>query len=361
MTEIVATACPTHHTTVVEGTWDAAEQVKRLPSPMLVSVARRVYGYYDGAQVEGGQVIKGACKLPHHQVAADGTPGAAVAAGVRNALARLPQSDIPTSEHADIRAHLRAHLDDMQDKGKGLAVRHRVMKIARPVARLREGRADWYRITTNKADGAECWIYDEIGYFGLTASDFIQEFNEIDRDRITVHINSPGGEIFDGVAIYEAMRQHPAEITTKIDSLAASIASVIAMGGDHRMVARNAQMMIHDGHTVAIGNAKDLREQADLLDRMSDNIADIYSDRCGGTKKKWRDLMLAETWYSAREAVDAGLADEVSGTSSAKNDWDLSIFCYTGRAQAPAPQRIDPDLVDLDTTMITDALRGAFA
>ena len=222
--------------------------------------------------------------------------------------------------------------------------RNRLMKIARPVARLREGRTDWYRITTNKSDGAEVWIYDEIGYFGITASDFAREFAEIDRDRISVHINSPGGEVFDGIAIYEAMRQHDAEITVYVDSLAASIASVIAMGGDKRIIARNAQMMIHDGHTICVGNAADLRSQADRLDSVSDNIADIYSNRCGGTKKKWRDLMVAETWYSAREAVDAGLADEVSGTSSAKNDWDLSIFCYSGRAQAPAPEDTEMDV-----------------
>lgn len=242
--------------------------------------------------------------------------------------------------------------------------RNRMMKIARPVARLREGRTDWYRITTNKTDGAECWIYDEIGYFGVTAADFVREFSEIDRDRISVHINSPGGEVYDGIAIFEALRQHDAEVTTYVDSLAASIASVIAMGGDRRVIARNAQMMIHDGHTFAVGNAADLRSLAGWLDAISDNIADIYADRCGGATKKWRDLMLAETWYSAREAVDAGLADEIAGQSSAKNDWDLSIFSYAGRTAAPAPApEADPDIdiEDLDVSTIADALKGAFA
>jgi len=244
-------------------------------------------------------------------------------------------------------------------------VRDQRLKIARPAARLREGRADWYRITTNKVDGAEVWVYDEIGYFGVTAADFVREFAEIDRDRISVHINSPGGEVFDGIAIYEAMRQHDAEVTVYIDSLAASIASVIAMGGDRRIIARNAQMMIHDGHTVVVGDAADLRAQADRLEAVSDNIADIYADRCGGTQKKWRSLMLAETWFSAREAVDAGLVDEVSGSSSAKNDWDLSIFAYAGRATAPAPaitpQQNPNDPDDLDFSSFADALKGAFA
>lgn len=243
------------------------------------------------------------------------------------------------------------------------------LKTARPVARLREGRADWYSIQTNKADGAAVYIYDEIGYFGITAADFVREFAEIDRDRISVHLNSPGGEVYDGIAIYEALRQHEAQVTVYIDSLAASIASVIAQGGDHRIMARNATMMIHEARTLGIGSAAELREQADRLDATSDNLADIYAERCancGGKRRKrtvgeWRELMLAETWFTAAEALEAGLVDEVSGTSSKQNSWDLSIFNYSGRAAAPAPKLDDPTDDDIDLAAITDALRGAFA
>lgn len=109
------TVSPTHETGVVEGEWDASTHVGRLPSPMSVSVAQRMYAWYDAERVEDGQIVKDACSLPHHVVSTDGTPGAANLNGVRNALSRLPQSNIPASEHDRIRAHLRAHLPDGED------------------------------------------------------------------------------------------------------------------------------------------------------------------------------------------------------------------------------------------------------
>lgn len=234
------------------------------------------------------------------------------------------------------------------------------LRMARPVAKLRQGRTDWYRITTNKADGAEIFIYDEIGWFGLTAQDFVNELRQIDRDRIALHLNSPGGEVFDGIAIYNALRDHPAEVTVCIDSLAASIASVIAMAGDRIRMARNGQMMIHDALTMTIGNAEDHAKATEMLSRTSDTIADTYAQRAGGTAAAWRKIMKAETWYTAKEALDAGLIDEISGTSSSKDDWDLSIFNYAGRTHAPAPEPL-PATSEVDGASIADALKGAFA
>lgn len=235
-------------------------------------------------------------------------------------------------------------------------------RLARPVAKLREGRTDWYRIA-NKADGAEVYIYDEIGYFGTTAKDFITDLNDIDRDRISLHLNTPGGEIFDGLAIYNALRSHRAQVTVHVDALAASIGSVIAMGGDHRVMARQSQMMIHDGHGICVGNAADMRELADLLDRTSDDIASVYADRAGGSTKQWRDRMRAETWYSAKEAVAAGLADEVAGNSSASASWDLTIFNFAGRANAPEPAPVESEETDLVATFREAmlSLKGATA
>jgi len=110
--EVVDTACPVHHTATEDRPWDAGPNEKRLPSPMTVKTAKGAYAWYDDAQVSDGELPKAACKLPHHEVSADGTPGAANLAGVRNALARLPQSDIPASQHDAVRRHLQAHLDD---------------------------------------------------------------------------------------------------------------------------------------------------------------------------------------------------------------------------------------------------------
>lgn len=213
------------------------------------------------------------------------------------------------------------------------------LKTSRPVAELRAGRNDWYRIE-NKSGGsteADIYIYDEIGYFGVSAADFIRDLQSVKAGSINLHINSPGGEVFDGLAIMEALRSHKATVTTYVDSLAASIASVIAQGGEKVIMARNATMMIHDGHGMAIGNAADMRQLADLLDKTSDNIASVYAAKAGGSVANWRDKMRAETWFSAEEAVTAGLADEINGdpvgsVDGPANSWDLSIY-----AKAPIP------------------------
>lgn len=209
--------------------------------------------------------------------------------------------------------------------------------MARPVAQLRAGRRDWYRIE-NLVDRAEVWLYDEIGYLGVTAADFVRELNTLAVQRIDLHINSPGGEVFDGIAIYQALKDHPAAVHVQVDGLAASAASFIAMAGDRVVMTRNATMMIHDGHGLCVGNAQDMRDLADLLDRTSDNIADIYAQKAGGEVADWRERMRAETWYTAEEAVKAKLADEIKGVSAeAQNSWDLSVFNYAGREQAPPP------------------------
>ena len=221
-------------------------------------------------------------------------------------------------------------------------------KTARPRAALRQGRTDWYRIENNAGAGTVAvYIYDEIGYFGVTASDFVAELSRIEAAEIHLYINSPGGEIFDGIAIHNVLRSHTARVVVQVDSLAASIASVIAMAGDQIVMAPHSQLMIHDGSGLAIGNAEDMREMAELLDRQSDNIAGIYAERAGGTAGQWRKKMQAETWFTAKEAVDAGLADAVAKPARRLEEepeavalaasWDLSVFRYAGREEAPAP------------------------
>lgn len=196
----------------------------------------------------------------------------------------------------------------------------------------------WYKLE-NKADSApSVYLYDEVGGYGVKAQDFINEINAIESDKLDVHINSLGGEVFQGFAIYQALKEHPAEVTVTVDALAASIASVIAMAGDKVRMAKNAELMIHDGHVQMQGNAADLVKMVDTLNRASDNIASVYADRAGGDIGTWRNAMQKETWYSAQEAVDAGLADEVVTTrTTPRNVADLSIFNYAGRKFAPAP------------------------
>ncbi|MFB4312925.1 head maturation protease, ClpP-related [Actinomadura sp. 21ATH] len=186
------------------------------------------------------------------------------------------------------------------------------LRDKRPRALLQTNR-EWYRLTNLVDEGfAELMIFDEIGFFGLTAGSLVDQLSALDTPQINVRINSPGGEIFDGIAIHNALRSHQAKVNVRVEGIAASIASVIAMAGDEVEMAPHSQMMIHDGMGVAIGNAQEMREMADLLDRQSDNIAAVYAEKAGGRKDSWRKKMRAETWYTAQEAVEAGLADKVA-------------------------------------------------
>lgn len=171
----------------------------------------------------------------------------------------------------------------------------------------------WYTITNLSKDETEVFIYDEIGFWGVTAADFIKDIRDISTPKITLRINSPGGDVFDGVAIYNAIRRQDAEVNVFIDGLAASAASFIAMAGDTVTMSPKSQMMIHDAWGLVIGPADDMRKMADMLDKTSDNIASIYADRAGGTVEEWRGKMRDESWFSDQEAVDAGLADRIDG------------------------------------------------
>lgn len=208
----------------------------------------------------------------------------------------------------------------------------------------------WYEIrNATDADEAEVLLYDGIGgWMGVWADEFVDELAGITAPRIALRLNSPGGSVFEGVAVANALRAHPASVTVYVDGIAASIASIIALAGDKLVMRPQTQLMIHDASSLTIGNAAEMREMAGLLDRQSDNLADAYAEKAGGTRDEWRARMQAETWYTAQEAVDAGLADEVQSfrkepaaptpADAPAARWDLSVFRYAGRDAAPAPQ-----------------------
>jgi ATP-dependent protease ClpP protease subunit len=208
----------------------------------------------------------------------------------------------------------------------------------------------WYSVKNTLAtdDGPpEVLIYGEIdSYFGVSAADFVRDLAKIDAPEITVRINSIGGDAFDGVAILNALRGHDATITVVVDGIAASIASVIAMAGDQIVMNQNSQMMVHNAWAVSIGDANDMARTADMLGRQNTNIASIYAARAGGTVEDWLAVMDEETWMTADEAVESGLADRVSQPSEQENlliaarasAFDLSKFKYPGREAAPAPR-----------------------
>lgn len=189
----------------------------------------------------------------------------------------------------------------------------RPINFQRP-AKAQVGR--WYEIKNIAAERAEVSIYDEIGFWGITASDFVRDLQSVQAKSIELHISSPGGDVFDGIAILNALRQHPATVDVVIDGLAASAASFIAMAGDTVKIAPNAMIMIHEASGLVIGNAEDMTEMAALLDKTSANIAQVYAQRAGGDPEDWRQAMRVETWYSDQEAVDAGLADAILGAET---------------------------------------------
>lgn len=228
-----------------------------------------------------------------------------------------------------------------------IAARGRAM---RPALTAPDGAEGWYRITNSLDEGgspiATISVYGDIGSWGITAASFMQELQATDASTIYLSLSSPGGDVFDGLAINNALRSHRAKVIVQVDALAASIASVIAMAGDRIIAAPHSQFMIHNAQGVSCGEASELREYADFLDRQSENIARVYQERAGGTVKHWLKLMADETWFFADEAVAAGLADEVGKPERQTEDdrataaaWDLAVYNYahTSREDAPAP------------------------
>lgn len=201
---------------------------------------------------------------------------------------------------------------------------------------LTSGSRDWFRIENAAGGRVKVYLYEPIGgFFGRRPKEFVDEINEVDASEIELHINSPGGSVYDGIAIMNALRQHKARVVAVVDGLAASAASFIAVGGaDEVVMAENSELMIHDAWGLAIGAAADMRRMGEDLDRVSDNIASIYTRKAGGTIAKWREVMLEETWYSAQAAVDAGLADRVGteddedtdAAAAAASRWDLAAL-----------------------------------
>lgn len=212
----------------------------------------------------------------------------------------------------------------------------------------------WFSVQ-NKADDpktAAIDIYDDIiPFYGVNAVDFRNELQALGDgiENIDLHIHSRGGNVYEAVAIMNTLRQHSAKVVTTVDSVAASAAGFIAVGAsDELIVAENAEIMAHLPWVMAIGDANDLRKTVDRLDQIGNNIASIFSQRAGGTVAEWMDVLTAETWWSAQEAVDAGIADRVlkapkrqaTTGGSAKNGIDLSVFNHAGRSHAPAPRKL---------------------
>jgi ATP-dependent Clp protease protease subunit len=206
-----------------------------------------------------------------------------------------------------------------------------------------------FEIKAKGKDAAEVLIYEDIGegwFGGVSAKGFADDLKALGDGikTINVRINSAGGSVFDGVAIYNTLRKHGARIEVDIDGMALSIASVIAMAGDEIRMAENALFMIHDPWTMTWGNAGELREQADLLDKIKGTLVDTYVARSGRSAAEVSDWMAAETWMTAQEAQERGFVNSITGALKMAAKFDASRFKNPPKLEEQPPNYDAPKL-----------------
>lgn len=217
-----------------------------------------------------------------------------------------------------------------------------------------------------KSNSTELYIYGDIGdsfwNSGVTAQNVADALATLDKSvkTLNVHLNSPGGDVFEGIAIYNLLAQHSATVNVNVDALAASAASVIAMAGDTIAIPENAMMMIHDPWCGVIGNAGELRKMADDLDKIRDMIAVTYQRRSGkdlATIKQW---MADETWMSGQECVDRGFATELVPAKAASAALDkrfLAVYRNIPKAVKEIQPETEPVVAATETFSETNYLR----
>jgi ATP-dependent Clp endopeptidase proteolytic subunit ClpP len=185
---------------------------------------------------------------------------------------------------------------------------------------------DWYSIQS-AGDQAEILIYDVIGWPWVEAEYFVRDLADLDVSNLIVRINSPGGDVFDGIAIYHALRQHKAKVTTRIEGIAASIASIIALAGDEVHAYNATRFMIHEPWSCICGDQYEMRDVAEILGKISADLIEIYSGRSKVGKSELRSMLRNETWFTADEAKENGFVDQVVDSGKpVEARFDLSIY-----------------------------------
>jgi len=186
---------------------------------------------------------------------------------------------------------------------------------------------NWYNIKAEASSkSADVYIFDEIGTFGLTAQSFIEEIKSYKDTPMSLHINCVGGDVFEGMAIYNVLKKRTARTTVYIEGIAASMGSVIALAGDDVVMAENSLFMIHNAWGGAMGEATEIRKTAALLDKISGEIADIYTKKTNLPYNRVKEMMDEETWLSADEAFNLGFIDSISDAIKVAAKYDVSKF-----------------------------------
>jgi len=173
----------------------------------------------------------------------------------------------------------------------------------------------------------EILLYDQIGYWGVEAAEFVASIKDVKATVIHLRIDSPGGDVFAARAMKTALEQHPAKVVTHVDGLAASAASYLMLAGDEIEIAKGAFVMIHNAWTITLGDTREHMGSADLLAKIDQSIQHDYATKSGKDIAEFQPLMDAETWLEADEALELGLVDRVYEKSGgAENRYDLTIF-----------------------------------
>jgi ATP-dependent Clp protease protease subunit len=183
-------------------------------------------------------------------------------------------------------------------------------------------------------DGAtQIDLYDEIGFWGVTAKGFRSRLKDATGD-IVLRINSPGGDVFDGIAIYNDLLAYEGKVKVEVVGVAASIASIIAMAGDEVVIAPNAFFMIHNAWTIGVGNRHDMTDIATTLGKIDEAMARTYAAQTTSGIRSIKQMMDDETWLDAKESVEAGFATSIlpAADSGAKAKFDLSVFSNPPKA-----------------------------
>lgn len=206
----------------------------------------------------------------------------------------------------------------------------------------------WYALSSRAQDRqTEISIFDEIGYFGVSAKQFIADLKSVPADHeILLKIHSPGGEVFDGNAIYNALKRHTGGVSVQIEGLAASMATVISLAGAPVKMAANGFYMIHNPWGSAVGDAEEMRDQAALLDKIRSGMIAAYAAKSGQEPEQIAAWMDAETWFSAEEAKAAGFVDEI--TDSLALAASSNKFARLGKFRH-APSDLTARAGDMDT------------
>jgi len=217
----------------------------------------------------------------------------------------------------------------------------------------------WFSISNSIANTATVYVYDEIGLWGVSAKDFATELNALKGiERIDLRVNSPGGSVVDVLAMMQALKNHPAKVVAYVDGLAASSASRLILAADEVEMASNAFVMIHNVWTMSIGNAAELRKEADVLDKFDQGLANDYAKRTGKELAEILDLMADDTWFNADEALEFGIVDRIGqeqkAAASVSADFLAKLEKFHNRPADLPEFKAEPDFIEFKASIVID-------